>query len=108
MTRSKCCSADRGRGRVPRTDRLAEGGDIASALRDATRRELNRVPVRPDDLVGLNPPVASGVPPLPPDVLGPQAGPRASCHCRERFDEVLALAVENAVSGFPRSSPSQA
>jgi CO/xanthine dehydrogenase Mo-binding subunit len=26
---------------------------ILSALRDATGRELNRVPVRPDDIVGL-------------------------------------------------------
>jgi CO/xanthine dehydrogenase Mo-binding subunit len=26
---------------------------VASALRDATGRELNRVPVRPDDIVGL-------------------------------------------------------
>jgi CO/xanthine dehydrogenase Mo-binding subunit len=30
---------------------------IAAALRDATGRELNRAPVRPDDLIGLAPPV---------------------------------------------------
>jgi len=30
---------------------------VVAALRDATGRELNRVPVRPDDLVGLAPPV---------------------------------------------------
>jgi len=32
---------------------------IVAALRDATGRELNRVPVRPDDLIGLAPPAAS-------------------------------------------------
>jgi xanthine dehydrogenase D subunit len=32
---------------------------IVSALRNATNRELNRVPVRPDDLIGLAPPVCS-------------------------------------------------
>jgi xanthine dehydrogenase D subunit len=30
---------------------------VAAALRNATGRELNRVPARPDDLVGLTPPV---------------------------------------------------
>ncbi len=30
---------------------------VAAALRNATGRELNRVPVRPDDLIGLTPPV---------------------------------------------------
>ena len=30
---------------------------VVAALRDATGRELNRVPVRPDDLIGLAPPV---------------------------------------------------
>ena len=29
---------------------------VVAALRDATGRELNRVPVRPDDLIGLTPP----------------------------------------------------
>ena len=48
---------------------------IVSALRDATGRELNRVPVRPDDLAGLVPPVTAGEPPPPPDVPGPEPMP---------------------------------
>jgi CO/xanthine dehydrogenase Mo-binding subunit len=48
---------------------------IVSALRDATGRELNRVPVRPDDLVGLVPPVTTSGPPPPPDVPGPEPMP---------------------------------
>jgi xanthine dehydrogenase D subunit len=48
---------------------------IVSALRHATGRELNRVPVRPDDLVGLIPPVTTSGPPLPPDVPGPEPMP---------------------------------
>ena len=48
---------------------------IVSALRDATGRELNRVPVRPDNLVGLVPPVTTGDPPPPPDVPGPEPMP---------------------------------
>ncbi len=48
---------------------------IVAALRNATGRVLNRVPVRPDDLIGLSPPAASaGEPPLP-DVPGPKAVP---------------------------------
>jgi CO/xanthine dehydrogenase Mo-binding subunit len=43
---------------------------IVAALRAATGRPLNRVPVRPDDLVGLRPPAATrGRPPIP-DVPG--------------------------------------
>jgi xanthine dehydrogenase D subunit len=48
---------------------------IVSALRDATGRVLNRIPVRPDDLAGLVPPVTSGGPPPPPDVPGPEPMP---------------------------------
>jgi xanthine dehydrogenase D subunit len=44
---------------------------IVAALRDATGRELNRVPVRPDDLIGLSPPVTSSGPPPVPDVPSP-------------------------------------
>jgi len=44
---------------------------IVAALRDATGRELNRVPVRPDDLIGLAPPVTSAGPPPVPDVPSP-------------------------------------
>ena len=44
---------------------------VAAALREATGRELNRIPVRPDDLVGLNPPVAPrGEWPAAPEVPG--------------------------------------
>jgi xanthine dehydrogenase D subunit len=48
---------------------------IVSALRHATGRELNRVPVRPDDLVGLVPPVTTSGPPPAPDVPGPEPMP---------------------------------
>jgi CO/xanthine dehydrogenase Mo-binding subunit len=48
---------------------------IAAALRDATGRGLNRVPVRPDDLVGIRPPVATKGWPPSPDVPGPQPLP---------------------------------
>lgn len=43
---------------------------IVAALRNATGRELTRVPVRPDDIAGLAPPVASPEPPPAPDVPG--------------------------------------
>jgi xanthine dehydrogenase D subunit len=50
---------------------------IVAALRDATGRELNRVPVRPDDLVGIAPPVRSRGPwPPAPDVPGNQPIPK--------------------------------
>jgi xanthine dehydrogenase D subunit len=49
---------------------------IVAALRDATGRALNRVPVRPDDLIGLNPPVASSGPPPSPVVPGPEPIPK--------------------------------
>ncbi|MGQ0570670.1 MAG: xanthine dehydrogenase subunit D [Armatimonadota bacterium] len=48
---------------------------IVAALRDATGRALNRVPVRPDDLIGLTPPAASAGPPPAPDVPGPRPVP---------------------------------
>ncbi len=50
---------------------------ILAALRDATGRELNRVPVRPDDLIGLEPPARSSGPPPAPDVPYPQPVPKA-------------------------------
>lgn len=49
---------------------------IVAALRDATGRELNRVPVRPDDLIGLAPPVTSAGPPPAPDVPYPEPVPK--------------------------------
>ncbi|MGH7429928.1 MAG: xanthine dehydrogenase family protein molybdopterin-binding subunit, partial [Candidatus Methylomirabilaceae bacterium] len=48
---------------------------IAAALRNATGRELNSVPVHPDDLAGLAPPVTSPGPPPSPDVPGPRPVP---------------------------------
>jgi xanthine dehydrogenase D subunit len=48
---------------------------IVSALRHATGRELNRVPVRPEDLAGIEPPVTTGGPPPSPDVPGPDPMP---------------------------------
>ena len=48
---------------------------IVAALRAATGRELNRVPVAPDDLLGLRPPaVTAGRAPIP-DVPGQEAIP---------------------------------
>jgi CO/xanthine dehydrogenase Mo-binding subunit len=49
---------------------------IVAALRDATGRGLNRVPVRPDDLLGLAPPVATSGPPPSPEVPGPAPIPK--------------------------------
>jgi CO/xanthine dehydrogenase Mo-binding subunit len=49
---------------------------VVAALRDATGRQLNRVPVRPDDLVGLREPAAKrGWPPVP-DVPGNEPIPK--------------------------------
>ena len=48
---------------------------IVAALRDATGRTLNRVPVAPDDLVGLRAPASSGGRAPVPDVPGQQAIP---------------------------------
>ncbi len=50
---------------------------IVAALRNATGRPLNRVPVRPDDLIELNPPVRSAGPPPAPNVPYPQPVPKA-------------------------------
>jgi len=50
---------------------------IAAALRDATGREINRVPVEPDDLIGLAPPARSAGPPPAPDVPYPEPVPKA-------------------------------
>jgi xanthine dehydrogenase D subunit len=41
---------------------------IAAAIRDATGIDVNRVPVKPDDLVGLRAPAPTEGPPPPPDV----------------------------------------
>jgi xanthine dehydrogenase D subunit len=48
---------------------------IAAALRDATGRELNRVPVTPDDLAGLRGPRTTPGPPPVPDVPGQEPVP---------------------------------
>lgn len=62
----------KGVGEVPT---IAAAPAVVSALRAATGRELNRIPVRPDDLVGLAPPVASSGPPPAPEVPGPDPVP---------------------------------
>jgi CO/xanthine dehydrogenase Mo-binding subunit len=49
---------------------------IVAALRHATGRELNRAPVRPDDLIGLAPPVTTSGPPPSPEVPGPAPIPK--------------------------------
>ncbi len=48
---------------------------VVSALRAATGRTLDRVPVRPDDLVGIRPPAATAGPPPAPEVPGQKAIP---------------------------------
>jgi CO/xanthine dehydrogenase Mo-binding subunit len=48
---------------------------VVAALRDAVSRPLNRVPVTPDDLVGLRAPATTNGPPPVPDVPGQQAIP---------------------------------
>jgi CO/xanthine dehydrogenase Mo-binding subunit len=48
---------------------------IVAALRNATGRTLNRVPVTPDDLVGIRPPAPTGGRAPVPDVPGQQAVP---------------------------------
>jgi xanthine dehydrogenase D subunit len=50
---------------------------IMAALRQATGRPLNRVPVRPDDLIGLSPPARSAGPPPAPNVPYPEPVPKA-------------------------------
>ena len=51
-------------------------GAITAALRQATGRELNRIPIKPDDLVGLSAAVQpKGSPPPAPDVPGPKPIP---------------------------------
>jgi xanthine dehydrogenase D subunit len=56
---------------------IVSSAAVAAALRDATGRELNRIPVKPDDLVGLAGPVRprSDEPPPAPDVPGPRPVP---------------------------------
>ncbi len=49
---------------------------IVAALRNATHRDLNRVPVRPEDLVGIAPPAATKGPPPSPKVPGPDPIPK--------------------------------
>jgi CO/xanthine dehydrogenase Mo-binding subunit len=48
---------------------------VVAALRNATGRTLNRVPVAPDDLVGIAPPAVTGGPAPIPEVPGQQAVP---------------------------------
>ncbi len=48
---------------------------VVAALRDATGRELNRAPVRPEEIVGLVGPARSAGAPAIPDVPGQEAVP---------------------------------
>jgi hypothetical protein len=48
---------------------------VVAAIRQATGRELNRIPLKPDDLVGLTGPRPSGGPPASPKVPGPRPIP---------------------------------
>ena len=62
----------KGAGEVPA---IAAAAAVVSALRAATGRELNRIPVRPGDLAGLAPPVTSPGPPPAPQVPGSRPMP---------------------------------
>ena len=62
----------KGVGEVPT---IAATPAIVNALRAATGRELNRVPVRPDDLIGIAAPAGSANIPPSPHVPGPGAVP---------------------------------
>jgi len=62
----------KGVGEIPT---IAATPAIVNALRSATGRDLNRVPIRPDDLIGLAPPAATSGPPPTPNVPGPRPIP---------------------------------
>ena len=62
----------KGVGEVPT---IAATVAVVNALRDATGLELNRVPVRPDELAGLAPGVVTAGPPPSPSVPGPRPVP---------------------------------
>lgn len=62
----------KGVGEIPA---IAATPAVVNALRAATGRELNRIPVRPGDLIGLAPPAATSGPPPAPDVPGPRPVP---------------------------------
>jgi len=49
---------------------------VVAAIRDATGRELNRAPVRPDDIVGIRGPATSAGWAPSPEVPGPEPMPR--------------------------------
>jgi len=49
------------------TSTIVATAAVVAALRDATGRELNRAPVRAEDIVGLRPPASSGGWPPNPD-----------------------------------------
>ncbi len=59
----------KGVGEVPT---IAATVAVVNALRAASGRELNRVPVRPDDLIGLAAPATSSGRPPSPSVAGPR------------------------------------
>jgi hypothetical protein len=64
---------------------------VVAAIREATGLELNRAPVRPDDVAGLTGPVTTvGWPPVP-DVPGQEPVPTYQGRCcrNARPEEVL-------------------
>jgi CO/xanthine dehydrogenase Mo-binding subunit len=54
---------------------IASPAAVVAALRNATGQELSRIPVTPDDLVGLSGQESRGLPPPSPEVPGPKAIP---------------------------------
>ena len=61
---------------VGETATIVTTAAVVAAIRDATGRELNRAPVRPDDIVGLRGPATTRGWPLSPEVPGPEPVPR--------------------------------
>ncbi len=75
---------------------------IVSALRNALGRELQRIPVRPDDLVGLREPL--GIPPWPPFPERPsrEPSPAAGGHPSDG-----GAVIPGALAAASRSDPSR-
>jgi xanthine dehydrogenase D subunit len=79
---------------------------IVAAIRDATGLELNRAPVRPDDLVGLRGPASAPWPPVP-DVPGQEPLPKyfgaelgqQSVIAKDQAPEIVVVPVEPGDDG---------
>ena len=61
---------------VGETATIVTTAAVVAAIRAATGRELNRAPVRPDDIVGIRQPVRTKGWPPSPEVPGPEPVPR--------------------------------